>query len=259
MRIRSFIIAYALVLAILLFADRRPGSASSDRYSHVVDLTDEQSDGHSDEHTAATQGISTQFAASTSGSVPSKTRIIAPDTLIPGTWAAGQIPAERLIAPLVVMDLVMELKAAAAPTGETRQTSRSQISLDDIAAWESLHGMIPQGAVVAIRRVGAANAPPQSKLSTKFSTAALMPLPITREAAMFLIEARYTIGFAVETPVSLDSDRTLAQQLALHGNYVVEGAAPLTALPATGSLVIVAPAKNKKAGETPVRVLAMVR
>ena len=40
MRIRSFIIAYALVLAILLFADRRPGSTQQDRYSHVVDLTD---------------------------------------------------------------------------------------------------------------------------------------------------------------------------------------------------------------------------
>jgi len=42
MRIRSFIIAYALVLAILLFADRRPGSTQQDRYSHVVDLTDAQ-------------------------------------------------------------------------------------------------------------------------------------------------------------------------------------------------------------------------
>ena len=42
MRIRSFIIAYALVLAILLFADRRPGSKQQDRYSHVVDLTDGQ-------------------------------------------------------------------------------------------------------------------------------------------------------------------------------------------------------------------------
>ena len=39
MRIRSFIIAYGLVLVILLFADRRPGAAQPDRYSHVVDLT----------------------------------------------------------------------------------------------------------------------------------------------------------------------------------------------------------------------------
>ena len=109
-----------------------------------------------------------------------------------------------------------------------------QISLDDIAAWESQHGMIPQGAVVAIRRAGARGA---------LSTTAF---PMARDAAEFLIDARYTIGFAVETQVNLASDRTLAQQLALHGSYVVEGTARFTALPATGSLVIVAPAKNKK-------------
>src|SRR5271154_5888490 len=162
MRIRSFIIAYALVLAILLFADRRPGSAMQDHYSHVVDLTDGQN--------------ATPAHAASASIQESRTRIIAPGALIPGTWAAGQIPAERLIAPLVVMDLNT---AEASP----------QISLDDIAAWESRHGMIPQGAVVAIRRFGAVN-----KLST--NDPSTTPLPITRDAAQFLIDARYTIGFA---------------------------------------------------------------
>ena len=218
MRIRSFIIAYALVLAILLFADRRPGSTQQDRYSHVVDLTDGQN------------------ATAPHATAPeSRTRIIAPAALIPGTWAAGQIPPERLVAPLVVMDLNAALEGS------------PQISLDDIAAWESRHGMIPQGAVVAIRRAGA-----RDDLSTT-------PLPIARDAAQFLIDARYTIGFAVETPVNLTSDRTLARQLALRGNYVVEGAARFTSLPETGSLIIVAPAKNQKPGEAPVRILAMVR
>jgi kynurenine formamidase len=223
MRIRSFIIAYALVLAILLFADRRPGSTQQDRYSHVVDLTAGQ----------------TATAPRTSA-LESRTHIIAPAALIPGTWAAGQIPPERLIAPLVVMDL----KASAVIDGS------AQISLDDIAAWESRNGMIPQGAVVAIRRVGA---------SDDLSTAKLTPFPFAHDAAMFLIDARYTIGFVVETPVNLTSDRSLSQQLALHGNYVVEGAERFTSLPATGSLIIVAPAKNKKSGAAPVRILAMVR
>src|SRR5260370_30407681 len=40
MRIRSFIVSYALVLAILLFADRPPGSGPRDIYSHGVNLTD---------------------------------------------------------------------------------------------------------------------------------------------------------------------------------------------------------------------------
>jgi kynurenine formamidase len=248
MRIRSFIVAYALVLAILLFADRRPGSTTEDHYSHVVDLTDGQ--------VAMTRGAVTEsgieseaegkVGSKVESAIESKTRIIAPAALIPGTWSAGQIPPERLVAPLVVLDL----DAAGAVDGYP------QISLDEIAAWESHHGMIPQGAVVAIR---AADPQPPSGRSTTLPNRSLAPLPITRDAAMFLIEARYTIGFAVETPVTLTSDRTLARQLALHGNYVVEEAARFTSLPATGSLVIVAPAKNRKPGETPVRVLAMVR
>jgi len=137
-----------------------------------------------------------------------------------------------------------------------------QISLDDIAAWEAHHGMIPQGAVVAIRRAGARADLSTADLSTTdlpTTDLSSTPLPIARDAAMFLIEARYTIAFAVETPVNLTSDRTLARQLALHGDYVVEGTARFTSLPATGSLIIVAPAKNKEPGEPLVRILAMVR
>jgi kynurenine formamidase len=230
MRIRSFIIAYALVLAILLFADRRPGSTQQDRYSHVVDLTDPQN-------------------ATAPHAMESRTRIIAPGALIPGTWAAGQIPPERLVAPLVVLDLNAAFNGAI--------DDSPQISLDDIAAWESHHGMIPQGAVVAIRRPGTRETLSTNDLSTNdLSTA---PFPIAGDAAQFLMDARYTIGFAVETPVNLTSDRTLARQLALHGSYVVERTARFTSLPATGSLIIVAPARNKKPGETAVRILAMVR
>jgi kynurenine formamidase len=138
----------------------------------------------------------------------------------------------------------MDLKS----TSETN----SQISLDDIATWEAQHGIIPQGAVVAIRHAGGSDHRPAGEPQS-------FPLPIARDAALFLIEARDTIGFAVETPVNLSFDRTLATQIALHGNYVVEGTVRFTSLPATGSLIIVAPAKNKKPGEAPVRILAMVR
>jgi kynurenine formamidase len=221
MKVRSFIIAYALVLAILLFADRRPRTGQQDRYSHVVDLTNES---NVKEPGPAHVEVSTQ--------------IIAPGALIPGTWNAGQIPPERLVAPLVVMDLNM--------------SRGSQISLDDIAEWEAHHGVVPQGALVAIRQNASAT-------DTTKTPESVSPLPIARDAAQFLIDARYTIGFAVETPVDMTSDRTMARQLALRGNYVVEGAARFTSLPVTGSLIIVAPAKNKKVGAAPVRILAMVR
>jgi len=221
MRIRSFIIAYALVLAILLFAERRPSPARGSSYSHVIDLT------------------GAPGSDRTPGALSSPTRIIAPGALIPGTWSADQIPAERLVAPLVVVDLAM------------RSDQSSQITLGDIADWESRHGVIAQGAVVAIRRARTDSSPAAS------------PLPITADAAQFLMDARYVLGFAIESASNLASDRSLARQLARHGNYVIDGATHFSALPETGSLVIVAPAKNptNKANEfqAPVRILAMVR
>jgi kynurenine formamidase len=228
MRIRSFVIAYALVLAILLFADRRPVHLAQNRYSHVVDLTAADR--------VSSQPTTTKNAARNSDS---RTHIIAPDALIPGTWTASQIPPERLIAPLVVMDL-------------QSRADNQPISLDDIAAWESHNGMIPQGAVIAVRR-------PNSAAATLVNDPTTTQFPIARDAAAFLIDARDTIGFAVETPVDLTLDRTLARQIALHGSYVVEGATGFTALPSTGSLVLVAPAKTKKSNPASVRILAMVR
>ena len=213
MRFHSFIIAYALVLAaVLLFAERRPRPRPQNHYSQVVDLTD-------------------AALANTSPESKSGTRIISPSALIPGTWGTAQIPAERLIAPMVVMDL---------------NASSAQISVADIANWEAQHGNVPQGAIVAVRRVGSA---PGSS-SDQF--------PVSTDAAQFLMDARYTTAFVLDTPISLGSDRTLSRQIALHGNYVVEGSARLAALPETGSLIIVAPEKNRNATESPVRVLAMV-
>jgi hypothetical protein len=105
---------------------------------------------------------------------------------------------------------------------------------------------VPLGAILAVRRFGTAHS----------STAA--PFPVSADAAQFLMDARNTRGFVVETSASIAFDRTLSRQIALHGNYVIEGSARLAALPETGSLIIVAPGKNSNAAETSVRVLAMV-
>ncbi len=209
MRLRSFVLAYGVVLAFLLIAVRHPSPRPQNHYSQVVDLTD-------------------PTPAKANSEARSGTRIISPAALIPGTWGAAQIPAERLIAPLVVMDL---------------KASSAQISVADIANWEAQHGHVPQGAIVAVRRVGSAPA-------DRF--------PVSSDAGQFLMNARCTRGFIVETPASLDSERMLYHEIALHGNYVVEGSARLAALPETGSIIIVAPEKNRNAVESPVRVLAMV-
>ncbi len=212
MRFRNFIIGYALVPALLLFAVRRPAPRPQNGYSHVVDLTE-------------------SVLVRTRSEARSGTRIISPAALVPGTWGAAQIPVERLIGPLVVMDV---------------NASSAQISVNDIATWEAQHGNVPLGAIVAVRRVGSSH----SFTSDSF--------PMSAEAAQFLMDARYTRGFIIEAPVIQGFDRTLSRNIALHGNYVVEGSARLAAVPETGSLIIVAPEKDKNGSESPVRVLAMV-
>lgn len=212
MRFRNFIVAYALVAAVSVVALQRPMPRPPSGYSQVVDLT-------------ATPLVKTGTEAR------SGTRIISPAALVPGTWSAAQIPAERLIGPLVVMDL---------------HTRSGHISMDDIANWEAQHGHVPLGAIVAVRRV------------RTFSGSTSNSFPVSADAARFLMEARSIRGFLVETLATLGSDRSLSRQIALHGNYVIEGSATLATLPETGSLIIVAPGKNRNSTESPVRVLAMV-
>ena len=211
MQFRGFIIVYALAPALLLFAIRRPAPSPQNRYSRVVDLTD-------------------TILPKMSSEARLGTRIISPAALVPGTWGAAQVPAERLIGPLAVMNL-----------------TSAQISVDDIVHWEAQHGNVPLGAIIAVRSVGTAH------------TSTPAQFPVSADAAQFLMDARSTRGFVFETRASLRSDRKLSRQIALHGNYVVEGSAQLAALPETGSLIIVAPAKNRNAAEGPVRMLAMVR
>ena len=115
--------------------------------------------------------------------------------------------------------------------------------------------MIPQGAIVAIRRSGTSNVRATSDTSATLTA----PLPIARDAALFLIEARDTIGFAVETSVNLSSDRTAATQLALHGNYIVEGTRRVLFAARDRFAHHRRPGEKQEPGEAPVRILAMVR
>src|SRR5213078_2628358 len=97
----------------------------------------------------------------------------------------------------------------------------SQITLDEVAAWEEHQGVMPQGSIVAIRRV--------SGMADSETT----PLPITAEAARFLMDARNVLGFVVESPSEVNSDRALARQIALHGAYVVTNATHFSSLSET--------------------------
>ena len=56
-------------------------------------------------------------------------------------WTVDQIPPQRLVAPLVVIDV----------HGKAANDPDYQVSLDDLANWEHDNGPVPPGAVVMAR------------------------------------------------------------------------------------------------------------
>ena len=56
-------------------------------------------------------------------------------------WSADQIPPERLIAPLVVLDV----------RSSVADNADYQVRVEDIVKWEQANGQIPLGAIVMAR------------------------------------------------------------------------------------------------------------
>jgi len=214
MRIQTFVIGIALALALLLFAKRHTESAPHTPFRAVIDLTSSESKG--------TTGIE------------------APGRLVPGMWIVDEIPPERLIAPLVVLDV------SAAVSNDPQY----EISVEDIAAWEQAHGQVPLGAVVLARTVAdrSRNRSPQ--------------LPaFSADATKFLVEGRYAIGLGIDTAMldSGSSKQAATYQYALaHGLYLLKNVANLDRVPASGAIAMVAPIKLPGVSEAPARLMALV-
>ena len=238
MKWKKFIVGYVLALAIFLFAQRRPTPVGSPIYSSVVDLT------HSvyvPPHSAA-------------GKAPALlgTYIDAPSHFAPQLWTVDQIPSQRLIAPLVVLDV--QKKVARDPD--------YQVSMDDIVAWESAHGPLPMGAVV-MARTGWDYHWNSAKQYRNLDARGVMHFPgYSLQAAQFLVQGRKTLGLGIDT-LSVDSgaskDFAVRNYTLAHSLYHLENVANLSAVAESGATVVVAPAKVEGSNGGPVRIIALVK
>jgi kynurenine formamidase len=259
MKWKTFVIGYALALALLLFAQHRPEQAVAPAvFTRIVDLT------HSIGSGAATTTIShnlplqPQTIAAVAGYPRERkispqrfpTRLDAPANAVPGLWTVDQIPPERLFAPLVVLDV----RAQAAKNPDY------QLSVADVANWEQAHGQIPQGAVVMARTGWALRWPsPQQYRPVDGRGVAHFP-GFSLQAARFLIQGRNVVGLGIDT-ASVDPGNAMQspvrQYSATHSVYQIANVANLAEAPGTGGLVLVAPAKLQGGYAAPVRVLAL--
>src|SRR4051794_1773255 len=137
MKWKPFVVAWMLALTLLLFAQRRTNSNDHMLYANVLDLTHTVSESTP----AVTADKPHQSGARANYFVfdeHAATRLEAPAQLIRGMWSVDQIPSERLVRPLAVIDV----------HEKARRDPDYRLSMQDVADWEQLHGHIPGGAVV---------------------------------------------------------------------------------------------------------------
>ena len=258
MRIKTVVIGYALALALLLFAQHRPDATQPGSFTGVVDLTHPLRS-HQDgaDKLAASPVRSAAIVEKmelrrTSTAASSNTNIDAPAHLVRGMWTVDQIPPERLIAPLSVLDV----------TAQVRRNPDYEVSVEDIAQWEQIHGEIPPGSVV-VARTGWGTRWDSPKDYRNIDKKGVMHFPgYSEDAAKFLVEARLALALGIDTlSVDRGSSRTLAvhQYTLAHSVYHLENVANLERVPDAGAVVVVAPMKLEGQVDGPVRILALTR
>jgi kynurenine formamidase len=247
MKIRTLIVGYALALALFLFAQHHPAQSSASGFRSVVDLT------HSLDGRALTYKPEVSaFRVRTSSPQQFATGIEAPARFARGLWTVDQIPTERLIAPLVVLDV----------SANTANHPDYQISVEDIAQWERLHDQIPLGSVV-IARTGWESRWNSPRNYRNADPKGVMHFPgYSQDAAKFLVEGRNALALGIDT-ISIDygpsKDFAVRQYTLAHSVYQLENVANLDRAPVTGGMVVVAPTKVQSGASGPVRILALVR
>ena len=285
MRIQTFVIGSVLALALFLFAQQRPETTQPGGFREVVDLTHSLPTPNSEagaqsayrlQSVAMIGSTRSSSSAPASSSIPASeqfaTRMDAPARLAHGMWTVDQIPAGRLIAPVVVLDASASVKS----------NPDYQISVQDIVRWEQSNGQIPLGAVV-MARTGWGSRWNSAKNYRNADAKGVMHFPgYSEDAARFLAEGRNALGLGIDTP-SIDTpstDRPSTDRSSIdtpnlqhrasknlvvnhytlaHGLYVLTNVANLDRMPANGAIAMVAPMKLTGGSAAPVRILALVR
>jgi len=263
MKARSLVIGYVVALALFLFAQQRhQQSEPTSGFRSVVDLTHTLGPKNPpyelakkplfQARTVATIEKDQYFAREICFPEHFGTHIDAPAHFARGMWTVDQIPAERLVAPLVVLDVRAKVKGDA----------DYQLSVEDIAAWERTNGHIPDDAVV-IANTGWESRWDSITAYRNADAKGVMHFPgYSRDAARFLVEGRAVLGLGIDT-LSIDygpsrnfpvHHYTLARSL-----YHLENVANLDRVPSTGAIVVVAPMKLEGGSGGPVRILALLK
>lgn len=166
--------------------------------------------------------------------------------------SVAEMPVSSLVCPLAVIDI----RDRAAGDRDT------QLTPDDLSAWISANGPIPDGACVAMNSGWAGKVGTQDFRGADSARPGTLHFPgFHIEATQMLLEETNAAAIAVDT---LSLDYGPSADFATHyawlpaGRYGIECIAGLDQMPATGATLIVGAPKVRGGTGGPARVLAMV-
>ncbi|MBY5161451.1 cyclase family protein [Salsipaludibacter albus] len=178
----------------------------------------------------------------------------------PVHWVTGtdedvaSVPPERLVGPAAVIDCV----------DRVADDPDFLLEVDDIRAWESDHGALPEGGWLLVRSGWHAHAGSQEEFLNADEDGSHTP-GLSPECARWLAEESPVIGLGVET-VGTDAgaaptfDPMFPCHSLMHGagKYGLTQLRNLDQLPPVGAVLVASPLKIVGGSGSPVRVLAFV-
>lgn len=193
-------------------------------------------------------------SANYSASEHGGTHLDAPIHFGENAWTSAQIPVDRFIGAVSVID-VSERCAA---------NSDYQMSVEDLEAWETKNGPLSEGAIVFMRTGWGKYWPNRKKYlgDDKPGDASNLHFPgYSKAAAEFLVKQRKIKGVGIDT-ASIDPGNSkdfIAHQVFNSANvYGLENVANMDRLPEKGATIIALPMKIEDGTGGPVRIIALV-
>ena len=182
------------------------------------------------------------------------THLDAPIHFSRGGMSAEQIPLDRLIAPVVVVDVA------------ARATPDYLIDVGDLEEWERPHGRIPDGAILLLRTGWGERWPDRlGYLGTERTgpeAVAELHFPgIHPEAARWITDQRNVAAVGIDTP-SIDYGQSTGFEahVIIYGSNIpgFENVANLQEIPEVGAFVVALPMKVAGGSGGPLRIVAFV-
>ena len=178
------------------------------------------------------------------------THIDAPAHFIRGSWTLEEIPVERLVGRLVVLDV----------SDKAKHNSDYQVSVEDIVRWEHTNGEIPPNAVVMVYTAWESRWNSPESYRNADADGVLHFPGYSAAAAELLVERYNSVGLGIDTH-SVDygpsTDLPVHHYALRHRLYLLENVANLASVPVSGATVVVAPIKLEGGSGGPVRILAL--